>query len=454
MGRIRGRTHVTDLCHLSVAEAGAAFRNGSLTARPVVQAQLARITSLNPSLHAFVVVAEDQALAAAAQADADFAAGIDRGPLQGIGFAVKDMIDVAGLPTRCGSYQSSDARAPQDAAVVATLRAQGAVPLGKVATYEHALNGPTFDAPSPPPVNPWNPAHITGGSSSGAAAAVASGMVRLAIGTDTGGSIRSPACYCGIVGLKPSFAVLPLAGVHPLSKSLDHVGPMGATVAETALMATAMGVPAGTRLGQPLRGLTVGYARDWFAADPATNPAVLQAMDQAMSDLTLIGIRVEMVTLPDYAEMESIGITLLQYESHALHKATLKTGRYGMAARAALEAGSGISAETYARAQKAAIHLRAQIEGALARHDAIATANVLSTAPAMADFAHGAVWTAMRTLPFNITGHPALALPIGFAGGLPIGMQFVGGQQQEAILCQIGSAFENATDHSAIKPPL
>ncbi len=454
MGCIRGGADVTDPSQLSVTEAGAAFRDGSLTAMALVQSQLARIADLNPRLHAFVAVSEDQAFAAATQADADFAAGVDRGPLQGIGFAVKDMVDLAGLPTRCGSHQSSDAAATQDAAVVAALRAKGAVPLGKVATYEHALNGPTFDGPFPPPQNPWNPAHITGGSSSGSAAAVASGMVRLAIGTDTGGSIRSPACYCGVVGLKPTFSTMPMAGVHPLSSSLDHVGPMGATVADTALMATAMGLPAATRLGLPVRGLTVGYARDWFAGDPATDPAVLQAMDQAMSDLTLIGMRVELIALPDYAEIEAVGITLLQYQSYSLHKSALKTGRYGQAARAALEAGSAISAKSFAIAQKDATRLRAQMAEALSRHDAIATANVLATAPLMADFAKGAVWTAMRTLPFNVTGHPALALPIGFSDGLPMGMQLVGRDHHEPVLCQIGDAFERATDHTAIRHPL
>ena len=189
---------------LSILEAGAAMRAGTLTATTLAEAQLARIEALNPRIRAFVAVTADQALAAAAQADVDFAAGIDRGPMQGIGFAIKDVVDLQGLPTTCGSRHHSADPAVQDAEIVARLRAQGAVPLGKAATYEHALVGPSFDGPFPPPANPWNTDHITGGSSSGSAAAVAAGLARCAIGTDTGGAIGSPACYCGAVRLKPA----------------------------------------------------------------------------------------------------------------------------------------------------------------------------------------------------------------------------------------------------------
>ena len=186
---------MTDLTRLSIAEVGAAFRAGTLTAVDLAQAQLDRIAALNPRIRAFVAVTPDLALAAAQQADADFAAGVDRGPMQGIGFAIKDLMDLQGLPTTCGSHAQPTTPAAQDAQVVTRLRAVGAVPLGKLATYEYALVGPSFDGPHPPATNPWNTDHITGGSSSGSAAAIAAGMVRCAIGTDTGGSIRSPACY-------------------------------------------------------------------------------------------------------------------------------------------------------------------------------------------------------------------------------------------------------------------
>jgi aspartyl-tRNA(Asn)/glutamyl-tRNA(Gln) amidotransferase subunit A len=446
---------VTDPTRLSIAEAGAAFRAGTLTATDLAEAQLERIAALNPRIRAFVAVTEDQALAAAAQADADFAAGIDHGPMQGIGFAIKDLIDMQGVPTICGSHQQPTTPALKDAEVVARLRNQGAVPLGKVATYEYALVGPSFDGPHPPPVNPWNADHITGGSSSGSAAAVASGMVRAAIGTDTGGSIRSPACYCGVVGLKPSFNTVPRAGVFPLSADLDHVGAIAASVADVAAMAEAMGVSATARLAQPVRGLRIGYARDWFANDPATTPEVLRAMDQAMSDLSLQGMPIEMISLPDYAEIEAAGITLLQYQSFEVHKAMMGKGFCGKQAVETLRSGQHITRSEFAAAQLQAQQYRTEFSAILDRYDAVATANVLSTAPPFSDFAADrAVWTAMRTLPFNVTGHPALAVPIGFHNGLPMGMQLVGPDHSEATLCQIGNAYEHATDHSALLPNL
>ncbi len=446
---------MTDPTLLSIAEAGAAYRSGTLTATDLARAQLDRIAALNPKIRAFVAVTPDLALAAAAQADADFAAGIDHGPMQGIGFAIKDLMDLQGLPTTCGSRQQSTTPAVQDAEVVARLRAAGAVPLGKVATYEYALVGPSFDGLHPPAANPWNPDHITGGSSSGSAAAVAAGMVRCAIGTDTGGSIRSPAAYCGVVGLKPTKGVVPLTGVFPLSADLDHVGPLAATVADAALMAQAMGIDAASRLGQPVQGLTIGYARDWFADDPATASDVLVAMDETLSDLSLLGCRVTLISLPDYAEIEALGITLLQYQALQVHQATLHSGKYGGQAVETLLSGQHITAAAFARAQAAAAALRAEFAAILARFDAVATANVLSTAPPFSAFAaNRAVWTAMRTLPFNISGHPVLALPIGFSDGLPMGMQLIGPDHAEARLCQIGDAYERATDHAVLRPSL
>jgi aspartyl-tRNA(Asn)/glutamyl-tRNA(Gln) amidotransferase subunit A len=449
----------------SIAEAGAQMRAGKLTARALAEAHLDRIAAENPAIRAFVAVTPDQALARAAQADADFAAGIDRGPMQGIPFAVKDLVDMAGLPTTCGSRAASAAPATADAAVVERLLAAGAVPLGKVATYEYALVGPSFDAPHPPPVNPWNPDHITGGSSSGSAAAVAAGLVRVAIGTDTGGSIRSPACYCGVVGLKPTRGLVSRHGIFPLSPDLDHAGPLAASVAEAALMLDAMsgvdardpasrpgGTSAAAELGQPIAGMNIGYARDWFATDPALDPAVLRAMDEAVSALSLLGARISLITLPDYAVMEAAGAIILHHQALAIHRDRLHA--YGRQALQSLLAGLDLTGADLAEARKAARHLQGETDAILSRFDAVVTANVLAPAPPFAAFAgNRAVWTAMRTLPFNVTGHPVLALPIGFADGLPLGLQLIGPDFSEARLCRIGHAFEAATDHAAQRPP-
>ena len=201
--------------------------------------------------------------------------------------------------------------------------------------------------------------------------------------------------------------------------------------------------------------MTIGYARDWFAADPATHPAVLVAMDAAMSALSQRGMQVNLIALPDYAETESAGITILQYQAFALHKDRLPLGRYGQQARETLLTGQHLTAQDFTRATATAARFAADMDAILSRHDAIATACVLSTAPPFAAFAaNRAVWTAMRTLPFNMSGHPALALPTGFHHGLPMGLQLIGRNHQEATLCQIGHAYEMATDHAAQRPRL
>jgi len=442
---------------LDIREAGRQLRDGRLRAVALARAHFARIADLNPQVHAFVALTEARALRLAAAADADLAAGIDRGPLHGIPFAVKDIFDVAGLPTRCGSRRPA-VPASDDADVVARLVAAGAVLLGKLATYEFALVGPSFDQPYPPARNPWNTDHITGGSSSGSAAAVASGMVRLALGSDTGGSVRSPACYCGVAGLKPGFDALPRHGVFPLSDSLDHVGIIAANADDTGLAYGALtGAPAAAGPGG-VAGLRIGYARDWFASDPACAPEVIEALDAAASALSLAGARLSLVQMPDYALMEAAGAVILHAEALALHGAALRAEgeHYGRQAYQSLAAGVVLTPQDLSQAHRAASRLRTELDtGAFAGQDALLTVCVLAPAPPISAFANDrAVWTAMRTLPFNLTGHPALALPAGFAQGLPLGLQLVGRHGAEALLCQIGAAFEAATDHSAQRPPM
>ena len=333
---------------------------------------------------------------------------------------------------------------------------RGAVLLGKLATYEYALDGPSFDGPHPPPRNPWDPARVTGGSSSGSAAAVAAGLVRVALGTDTGGSVRSPACYCGVVGLKPTFGALPLEGCHPLSSSLDHAGVIAATVEEAGIAFGALsdGTPAGPGAAVPpgegggLAGLSIGYARSWFADDPALEPDALVAMDAAASALSLLGARVTLVDLPAYAPLEAVGARLLSAEAYAIHRDALADGGegYGRRAREALLSGADLTDADRDAALEAAADLRRTLDdGPLAAHDALLTIAALTPAPTFASFAGGApAWTPMRTLPFNLTGHPALAVPIGLAGGLPVGMQLVARAGDEALACRIGTAFERA----------
>lgn len=417
---------------------------GALSLAELHQLTRARIAQRDPQVCAFVHLAE------AAQPHAP---DPDR-PLAGLPFAVKDLIDVAGQPTRCGSYAHPIKPVERDAACVAPLRAAGLVPLGKLATYEYALTGPAWDQPNPPARNPWDTGHITGGSSSGSAAAVAAGLVRVALGTDTGGSVRSPAAYSGVVGLKPTHGMVSDWGVFPLAPSLDVVGPLAATVAEAALALDLMtGRPptAEARIGQDITGLRIGYARDWFADDPACAPAVLRAMDDAAGTLSRLGARIELVHLPDYAPIETAGMILMQAEAWQAHQSGLaaRYDAYGQDARRNLLIGAGLEAEEVAQAKRFATALRQRIDQSLAPFAALLAPTTLSRAPAFDDFKEGAVWTAMRTLPFNMTGHPALSIPCGFDEGLPLGLQLIGRPYDEATLCQIGHAFEQATDATA-----
>ncbi|GGL61405.1 amidase [Wenxinia marina] len=443
----------TDAPDLSLVEAGAALRDGTLTAETLTRAHLDRIERRNGDLRAFVHVTEERALAAARAADADFAAGIDRGPLQGIPFAIKDLIDLSGATVTNGSRVHVDRTAPATAPAVQRLLDSGAVPLGMVATYEFALVGPSTDGPYPPARNPWSAAHITGGSSSGSASAVAGGLVRVALGTDTGGSVRSPAAYCGIVGLKPTYRAVPLDGVHPLSPSLDHVGPLARTVPDAAAMFAALTGTALPALGRGLSGLRIGYGRGWAVSDEAA-PGVLERTDDAVSVLSLEGASVGIVELPDIALAEAVGAVLIHAEALESHPGLTGTGAgYGRMAWQSLIAGAALTGKDTARARRLAVRLRAEIDAVLATCDALVTPTTLTPAPPLSAFADGrAAWTPMRTLPFNVTGHPALSVPMGFVDGLPVGLQIVGLPGDEATILRIGAAFEAATDHGALRP--
>ncbi|MBI1170047.1 amidase [bacterium] len=452
---------MTDPAGLSIPEAAAALREGRLTARQLTEAALARIAARNDRLHAFTQL-NPLALDEADRADLLLASG-DAGPFCGIPVAVKDLIDVGDLPATGGSAVLSGRIAATDAVAVARLRAQGAVILGKVATYEFAMVGPDQGLPDPPARNPWDLGHITGGSSSGSAAAVAGGLVRLALGTDTGGSIRSPAAYCGFVGLKPTYERVSRAGAFPLSPSLDHVGPLAATVEEAALAldamteAPALWRPASGRLGRGLAGLRIGYARDWFAQDPLASPALIRAMDDAAACLSMLGATITQVTLPDYALYEAAGSVILHAEALAEHEALIRTrlAHYGRPVLQCLAFGAAVDPEDLARARDAQARLTKATQRAMEPFDLVITATTLTPAlPFSAFDGDKAVWTPMRTIPFNVTGQPVLSLPVGFDGGLPLGMQIIGRNGDEDMICAAGHGFERATDHSVQRPPV
>lgn len=408
---------------------------------------LDRIAAEDGRLHAFVTVTADRATTDAARADAELAKGIDRGKLHGIPYALKDLVDTAEIRTTAQSRLRIDHLPSRDAEVAARLRAAGGVLLGKLATYEFATVGPDPALPFPPARNPRNPNHIPGGSSSGAAAAVAGGLVPVAIGTDTGGSIRSPACYCGVVGLKPTYGLVPVHGVMPLARSLDHVGPLASSVEDAALTLDVIaGSSASADLRRGVRGLRIGYARTFHAGE--AEPEIADALDRAAETLAGLGAVVEEVTLPPARVFEDCGTVILQAEAFALHRAWLRdrAADYGPLAYQTLVTGGALTAADLLQAQRVRRQLCAAMDELFARCDAIVLACALTTAPRFDDFdGRTPRWTPMRTFAFNVTGLPALAVPIGTAAnGLPIGMQVAGRPRDEATICRVGAGFEAA----------
>jgi Asp-tRNA(Asn)/Glu-tRNA(Gln) amidotransferase A subunit family amidase len=450
-----------DAADLSIVEAGRRLRDGSLTSLALVRAVLARIAERDKDYLSFYVVMAERALDDARRADAELAAGKDRGPLHGISVGIKDMIDVAGVPTTAGSVSRRDNVAPANAALVDRLVEGGAIIVGKLATYEWGTVGPAYDTLYPPARNPWSLQHITGGSSSGNAVAVAGGLLRTTVGSDTGGSVRGPAAYCGIVGLKPTFGLVPTDGTQGMSPSMDHEGPMSATTAEAALTLDVIAGRSGDEsaaryLGQDIRGLRIGYARNWFAQDSQAHPAVVAAMDEAISTMSELGAIVEQIELPDYYAIEVAAAAVLHYEGFKGHAKELaeKPEGFGRKTFQSIVAGAAITEGEYREAKRAGAAFRDALDrDVFSRFDAIVTVGTLTPALPVALFGQGSVWTPMRTIGFNISGHPALMLPMGFHEGLPLGMQIVGPHYGEARICQIGDAFERATDFSAQKPP-
>ncbi|MEN3304591.1 MAG: aspartyl-tRNA(Asn)/glutamyl-tRNA(Gln) amidotransferase subunit [Micromonosporaceae bacterium] len=465
---------VVELHELSVAEAGALVRTGRLTSLELTENAVDRIARLDPLLHSFVLVTADLARSRAEQADRELAAGHDRGPMHGIPYALKDIFATAGIPTTSNSRLMVDHRPEQDSAVEERLRDGGGVLLGKLATHEFALGGPSFELPFPPARNPWDLDRFPGASSSGSGAAVAAGLVRVAIGSDTSGSIRGPACHCGVVGLKPTFGLVSRRGAFPLSYSLDHVGPVARTVHDAALALQVIGGPddrdpagAGVDPGDvtsPLDAgvayLRIAYGRDMIAGDPATSPEVLAAIDGAVEILRGLGARVEEVTLPPFELFNAVGRVIMAAEGYTIHERWLRDrpADYGRYTYQRLVPGAGLTAADLVQAQR----VRRQLADTMSRdvltdHCALILGSSLAPAARFADFPRD--WpppraaTATQTIVANVTGHPALGVPVGLSReGLPLGLQLIGRAFDEATVLRIGAALERCLTPT-LRPP-
>ena len=462
----------SDLHELTLTEAAALVRDKRLSPVEYLRALRARAAALEPKLNAFIRPLWDEAEAAAREAEAEIARSGPRSPLHGLPVGLKDIIDLAGHPTTCHSKILLDNVKQEDAAVVARLRAAGAVFPGKLATHEFAIGGPTFELPFPPARNPWNPAHHPGGSSSGSGAAVAARMLPAALGTDTGGSVRNPATQCGIVGMKPTYGLVSRRGVFPLSFTLDHVGPMTRTVADNALLLNAMAGydpldpgsverPAEdyTRdLGGGLKGLRIGFVRHFHETDTPATPEVAAALEEAARLLAREGAVVRDITLPKLGEFAAVNRVILTSEAAAVHEPWLRErpGDYAPLTLRRLLPGMFVGGVDYVQAQRRRRELVAAVEAAFREVDLLLCASSMDPASRIDDEAETErTYPRQARTPFNVTGHPAISVMCGLStGGLPIGMQFVGPSWSEALLYRAAAGYERAAGWVERRPAL
>ena len=465
---------MSELHWMTAHVAAAAIANREISPIELVEALLDRIERLDPKLNAFIRVDAEAALREARAAEAEAAQRRSRGPLHGVPVGIKDIIDVSGLPTTCHSkIFENGVAATADAECVARLRAAGAIILGKLSTHEFALGGPSFDLPWPPARNPWNRDHHPGGSSSGSGSGLAAGFFPMALGTDTGGSVRNPASACAIVGTKPTYGVVSRRGVFPLAYTLDHVGPMTRTVADNALM---LGVLAGhdpldpasvqppescdyvKTLEHGVRGLRIGFVRHFHETDMPADPEVAAGLDRVALTLRSEGADIIDVTLPALEDFSAVNRVILQSEAWSIHSEWLRNrpGDYGRLARRRLMSGAFIGAGDYVLASRQRSQMIGDVETALRKVDILLCASSMDP-PCRIDEPEEIERTYMRQAraPFNVTGHPALAMPAGLSrDGLPLSVQFVGRYFDEANLFRVARAWERAAGTDALHPSL
>jgi aspartyl-tRNA(Asn)/glutamyl-tRNA(Gln) amidotransferase subunit A len=463
---------MSDLHWMTVAAAARAIATQELSPVELTTALLERISRIDPKLNVFIRLDADAALEAARAAEAEIASGHRRGPLHGVPVGIKDIIDVAGLPTTCHSKLLIDNVAADDAVCVSRLRGAGAIVLGKLSTHEFAIGGPSFDLPWPPARNPWNPVHHPGGSSSGSGAGLAAGMFAMALGSDTGGSVRNPASACGIVGLKPTYGLVSRRGVFPLSFTLDHVGPMTRTVTDNALLLDVIAghdaldpgsaaAPAGnygSRLERGVRGLRVGYIRHFHEIDMPADHEVANALEEVARTIRTRGAEIRDVRLPALDEFGAVNRVILQSEAWAIHGRWLRErpGDYGQLARRRLMAGAFIGGGDYVQAARRRLEMIAAVEEALRDVDVLLCASSMDP-PCRIDEPDEVERSYPRQArtPFNVTGHPALAMMAGLStAGLPLSVQFVGRYFAEATLFQVGREWERAAGTDQKHPPI
>ena len=399
---------------LGVREAADAVRAGTVSPVALVEGCLARVRALDGELQAWAHVDADGALAIAREREAEARAGRLRGPLHGVPVGVKDIFDVAGMPTTGGARSFAHTRPSADATAVARIRAAGAIVLGKTVTTEFAYRDPA------PTRNPWNPGHTPGGSSAGSAAAVAARMAPLALGSQTVGSVLRPAAYCGVVGFKGTHGQVPVAGVIPLAWSLDHVGVLARSVGDAAL---AMSVLAGRDLAPSAASAPrLAMAPELLGRASREVAAHVEAVADAFARAGATVSKIELP--PSFRELPSAGLTVLEAEAAAYHEPWFvkHAEEYSPEMRSLIEAGLGVSATAYIAANRLRLAFRDDVMPLLSAHDAL----LGPTAPAPAPSGLGSTGDGSLCAPWSNAGVPAISLPSGVAAsGLPHAIQLV-----------------------------
>ena len=484
---------ITDL---SAAQIAAQIKNKELSCREVTAAFLARTEQLEPSVNAFVTVLAQQAIKRAEKLDMRMAAGEDIGPLGGVPIALKDNLCATGIRTTCSSKMLEHFVSPYDAHVVENLDKAGAVVLGKANMDEFAMGSSTENSAFFPTKNPWDLSRVPGGSSGGSTASVAARQVPISLGSDTGGSIRQPASFCGCVGLKPTYGLVSRYGLVAFASSLDQIGPVANTVEDAALLLqTIAGHDARdstsidravpdyrAALTGDIRGLRVGVPSQYFGQGVAGY--VAEAVNQAIDELKNQGAEIVPVSMPttEYglacyyiiAPCEASS-NLARYDGvkYGLRVAEMGDDVIAMTSKSraagfghevqhrimigAHALSSGFYDAYYAKAQKVRTLIRADFDQAFEKCDILATPTSPSIAFPLGDKTGDPIAMKLAdvcTIPVNMAGLPALSLPCGFEQGLPIGLQLIGKLLDESTLLRAAHAYESATDWHKQRPQL
>lgn len=459
-----------DLCFMTIAEAAHLIERRELSPVELTEAFLRRIEVVNPKIHAFVTVTKDRALEDAKRAEREIRSGLYRGRLHGIPIALKDIYDTDGILTTAHSKLHANRVPNKDAKAAEHLRSAGTVLLGKLATHEFAFAGPAWDLPFPPARNPWNIDHFTGGSSSGSGAAIAAGLAMAALGTDTAGSIRMPAYYCGVTGFKPTYGRVSRRGVIPLSYTMDHCGPLTWNAHDNAIVLQAIAgydpddpgsvnvqVPDYlSSLGGNLEGMKVGLIRHFYDGDENADNDVKVAMASSVETLQSLGALVQDVSLSSIHDYSACCQIIIMCEALGIHEKDFKESpdKYSEIASDRLMLSSVLTGADYVQATRLRRQLSVEVERALKKFDVLITAGGLGPAPRIDEVSKFYILQKpLLTTPFDVTGSPSIGVCNGFSStGLPLGMQITGKSFDEATVLRVADAFERATSWRERRP--